>query len=930
MKIRFLLLFMCSLLGVFSAKAQTGSGDDGNISWELVADGTFTVSGSGAMTDHTSSSVPWNGLKTHIVTVVIEEGVTTIGEESFSMCTNLTSVTIGKDVESINDGAFYNCTNLPSITIPQKVNSIGTASFATCTSLTEITVESSTPPTVDGYTFDSVDLNDVTLNIPEGSKTAYNADAVWSSFGTISDGTSSISIVDHTPGDGAIDVAVDAEISVTFSGNVSATDLSLITIQDDQANNVNNVSASITDNVLTITHDNFEYETEYTVTIPENTLNEYDAEITWTFTTAADQEFAGGDGTEDAPYQITTAKHLNNVRNYLDKHFILMNNIVLADDSPGMDPGKGWKPIGTNFSSSFAGSFDGNKNTISGIWIDDATLENAGFFGFLKANSSVSNLTLSLAEKGIKAKKQIGGLAGYSYTLAKITSCKVSGNITGESAIGGLIGANYQSIISDCHTDVVINGSSSWCGGLIGLNYNEGAIFNCSSKGSVTSTEGDSVGGFIGSNSGGIVFDCFSSATVNAKSRLGGFVGGISSSGSVSNCYSTGSVNQLGTIKNDNIASFIGSCDDGSVKNCYATGPVSVIGEKSGFIGTIIKGNISGCYFDAVTTGATKSVNKNDNNVVITGITASTTDDMQKRGSFKGWGFLDSADDYDKDKADRVWFIRSYETYPFLYWEEGEPNYLEGEEENPGTGEYHTINIEVASGINLHNLAAGNHQVEDGSHLQLQFLPEDATATADDIIFLIDGVETAFKDFGASNYYSYILNPINQDHSVLIAMKEYIVTLPNVEGVTFDIGSGAHSVDYGEKFTFTLTLADGIDPADVHVYANGTEIYPEALRATTLTYIIDKVIGPITVRIDGAGDTVGNANIAEGGVQLRITNYELGIENTTGQAVDVVVYTITGKNVASLRALRGSKTITLQPGIYIVRAGTMVQKVVMP
>jgi len=48
-----------------------------------------------------------------------------------------------------------------------------------------------------------------------------------------------------------------------------------------------------------------------------------------------------------------------------------------------------------------------------------------------------------------------------------------------------------------------------------------------------------------------------------------------------------------------------------------------------------------------------------------------------------------------------------------------------------------------------------------------------------------------------------------------IAIETYTITLPNIEGVTFDVGPGEHTVAYGDSFAFSLTLADGIDPANV-------------------------------------------------------------------------------------------------------------------
>ncbi|WP_277466735.1 T9SS type A sorting domain-containing protein [Parabacteroides sp. PF5-6] len=252
-------------------------------------------------------------------------------------------------------------------------------------------------------------------------------------------------------------------------------------------------------------------------------------------------------------------------------------------------------------------------------------------------------------------------------------------------------------------------------------------------------------------------------------------------------------------------------------------------------------------------------------------------------------------------------------------------NPLKASSETPPSPTYHTITLEVAPGIDLYGMTAGNHQVAENGHLFLQFLPEATTATAADIFFVIDGIETAFNDLGAGKYFSYILNSIKQNHSILIAMKEYAVTLPEVEGVAINVGAGVHQVAYGEKFSFTLTLDDSIDPAKVQVFANGTEIQPDALRATVLSYTIDKVITSIVVVIEGT-NTTSNAELTHG-MRVVVESGKLKVENGTANAVDVAVYSITGQHMVQLRGLRGSKTITLQPGVYIVRAGTQTWKV---
>ncbi|NCC87555.1 MAG: T9SS type A sorting domain-containing protein [Clostridia bacterium] len=84
------------------------------------------------------------------------------------------------------------------------------------------------------------------------------------------------------------DVAIDATVSATFHVNVFETDFSGINITPDPGN----VTASIVDDVLTIAHDNFAFDTEYTVTIPMGSINDGSDDlafdVVWSFTTALD------------------------------------------------------------------------------------------------------------------------------------------------------------------------------------------------------------------------------------------------------------------------------------------------------------------------------------------------------------------------------------------------------------------------------------------------------------------------------------------------------------------------------------------------------------------------------------------------------------------------------------------------------------------
>ena len=68
----------------------------------------------------------------HVTSVIIPEGVTSIGDDAFYYCSSLTSVTIPNSVKSIGSWAFEYCSSLTSITIPESVTSIGDYAFDDC------------------------------------------------------------------------------------------------------------------------------------------------------------------------------------------------------------------------------------------------------------------------------------------------------------------------------------------------------------------------------------------------------------------------------------------------------------------------------------------------------------------------------------------------------------------------------------------------------------------------------------------------------------------------------------------------------------------------------------------------------------------------------------------------------------------------------
>ena len=133
-------MLVFAVVPVSAADDVVASGTCGeNLTWTL-SGGTLTISGSGEMKNYSWESVPWYSSRTTIQSVVIEDGVTYIGESAFWACSSLTSVVIPDSVTTIGGYAFSECSSLTSVTIPDSVTTIGSGTFGGCSSLTSVDI----------------------------------------------------------------------------------------------------------------------------------------------------------------------------------------------------------------------------------------------------------------------------------------------------------------------------------------------------------------------------------------------------------------------------------------------------------------------------------------------------------------------------------------------------------------------------------------------------------------------------------------------------------------------------------------------------------------------------------------------------------------------------------------------------------------------
>lgn len=116
------------------ALAESGTcGTDASYTFDAET-GLLTISGTGKISDKMFLG------NESIKSVIIKEGITSVGNSVFEGCTNLTSAIVPNSVSEIGCSMFYQCKNLTSVVLPDKISVIGKGMFEECFSLTDVTL----------------------------------------------------------------------------------------------------------------------------------------------------------------------------------------------------------------------------------------------------------------------------------------------------------------------------------------------------------------------------------------------------------------------------------------------------------------------------------------------------------------------------------------------------------------------------------------------------------------------------------------------------------------------------------------------------------------------------------------------------------------------------------------------------------------------
>ena len=250
-----------------------------------------------------------------------------------------------------------------------------------------------------------------------------------------------------------------------------------------------------------------------------------------------------GNGTEQDPYLIATADDLQAITSMEGDapYFKLTADIDLTEWIAGNNDGNGWIPVGGS-SSGLRGHFDGDGQTISGLWTDE-TYEYGGLFAKVTQGAEVKDLHVEIASGyTVSGTAYAGGIAGIND--GSISGCTVTGDIAGGQYVGGIAGLSSNKI-HQCRHDgqITATDASANVGGIAGNN--SGEISECKSDGSVTANGASAqCGGIAGSNGAdGNIHDCYGLSDVSASgasSYAGGVVG--YNSGITGRCYSAGNI----------------------------------------------------------------------------------------------------------------------------------------------------------------------------------------------------------------------------------------------------------------------------------------------------------------------------------------------------------------------------------------------------
>ena len=352
---------------------------------------------------------------------------------------------------------------------------------------------------------------------------------------------------------------------------------------------------------------------------------------------AAADDYAGGDGTSENPYQIATPEQLvllaqqTNNGTGGDACYILTNDIDLEGNIGFL-----WTPIGKD-PYYFTGVFDGNNHTIKNMHSSDEL--KSGFFGGTKGavikNINFTDAQISVSPDISDITNAMAGTVAAHAINTSIYNCDVEGKVSTTAwYCGGIIGSSLATtdfhdlvLIKDCINRADVAGMLN-NGGIVG--FSEGSVYNfiienCENHGNI---DGDFIGGIMGDGEGFMIINCRNYGQVGIKGSFpsttaGGMIGQGGVNIIIEDCIN------LGAITAGNAGGMTGAALKTVIRRCGNRGKIT------GYhFSTILAGGICGSdgkISDSYNTGKiVVEINNYDHNynvstIQIGGITGSPT-----------------------------------------------------------------------------------------------------------------------------------------------------------------------------------------------------------------------------------------------------------------------------------------------------------------
>ena len=304
-------------------------------------------------------------------------------------------------------------------------------------------------------------------------------------------------------------------------------------------------------------------------------------------------------------YTVTSAEGLKNIAELVNEEWKLDINIILTNniDLTGID----WTPIGTSFSNSYTGTFDGGNHTITGLTVTGSD-QYVGLFGHIGSGGTVKDVTLE--EVKIESNNDmsaVGGVAGRSY--GTLENCSVSGSVSGSGIAGGVVGYQSGGFLTGCSSSATVN-AGGVAGGVAGLTDSGATLTACYATGDVTlesiNSGGNFVGGVVGSNTSCTLKACYAWGSVTGSGSGTIYTGGVTGTndeGTLTACYHangtvSGPAGTTGGVAGRNYKFF----NDPVITACYwGSNPDTGIGYNEGGSTTIETTKVTdGDWLDAV------------------------------------------------------------------------------------------------------------------------------------------------------------------------------------------------------------------------------------------------------------------------------------------------------------------------------------------